>query len=52
MAGDVDAACAVLRIVMARSRLLGILDHTNGLNEPWQPRTVVLTAEDRERLGL
>jgi hypothetical protein len=30
----------------------GSLDHTSGLNEPRQPRTVVLTAEDRAALGL
>ncbi|MDC5696450.1 helix-turn-helix domain-containing protein [Intrasporangium calvum] len=52
MSGDVDAAQAALCIVMSRCRLLGLLDRPKGLNEPWQPRTVVLTADDRAALGL
>ena len=39
MAGDVGAGREVVRIVMARSRLLGLFDQPKGPNEPWRPRT-------------
>lgn len=51
MAGDVDAAREVRAIVMARCRLLG-LDEKSKRPAGWTPRTVVLSAEDRELLGV
>ncbi len=50
--GDVNAARAATRILLARCRLLGLLDQPKGLNAPWQPTTVVLTTEHRAALGL
>ncbi|WP_270886539.1 hypothetical protein [Pedococcus sp. 5OH_020] len=47
MAGDVAAALAILRIVEARCRLLG-LEGTHGVAQSEKPRTVVVppTADD------
>ena len=51
MAGDVEAAREVRAVIMARCRLLGLGE---GLKRPrdWAPRTVVLSIEDREVLGI
>ncbi|MGO4599482.1 hypothetical protein [Terrabacter sp. 2RAF25] len=51
MAGDVEAAREVRVIIMARCRLLG-LDERSTRPAGWTPRTVVLSADDRETLGL
>lgn len=51
MAGDVDAAREVRAIIMARCRLLG-LNEQSKRPAGWTPRTVVLSDEDREALGL
>jgi hypothetical protein len=51
MAGDVEAAREVRAVIMARCRVLG-LDERAKRPAAWAPRTVVLTAEDREMLGL
>jgi hypothetical protein len=51
MAGDVEAAREVRAVIMARCRLLG-LDQEAKRPSEWTPRTVVLSAEDRESLGL
>ncbi|MGO4598504.1 hypothetical protein [Terrabacter sp. 2RAF25] len=51
MAGDVEAAREVRAVIMARCRLLG-LDQGAKRTTVWAPRTVVLSAEDREALGL
>jgi hypothetical protein len=50
-AGDLHACREVRAIIMARVRLLGLMEQSK---KPvaWAPRTVVLTAEDREVLGL
>src|SRR3954469_8201535 len=51
MAGDVEAAREVRAVIMARCRLLGFSGQSR---EPaaWTPRTVVLSAEDRQALAL
>lgn len=51
MAGDVEAAREVRAVIMARCRLLG-LDEKAKRQKAWAPRTVVLSAEDREVLRL
>ncbi|WP_344066932.1 hypothetical protein [Terrabacter lapilli] len=51
MAGDVEAAREVRAVIMARCRLLG-LDERPKRPKAWAPRTVVLSAEDREALGV
>ncbi|WP_323099395.1 hypothetical protein [Intrasporangium sp. YIM S08009] len=51
MAGDVGAAREVRAVILARCRLLG-LDVGAKRPKVWAPRTVVLSAEDREVLGL
>ncbi len=51
MAGDVEAAREVRAVIMARCRLLG-LDHRAKRPKAWAPQTVVLSAEDREALGV
>ncbi len=51
MAGDVEAAREVRAVIMARCRLLG-LDDQGKRPKAWAPKTVVLSAEDREVLGV
>ncbi|MGO4602508.1 hypothetical protein [Terrabacter sp. 2YAF2] len=51
MAGNVEAAREVRAVIMARCRLLG-LDDRGERPTAWSPRTVVLSAEDREVLGV
>ncbi|GAA3710010.1 hypothetical protein GCM10022399_28560 [Terrabacter ginsenosidimutans] len=51
MASDVEAAREVRGVIMARCRLLG-LDDRSKQSVGWTPRTVVLSAEDREALRL
>ncbi|WP_169735689.1 helix-turn-helix domain-containing protein [Intrasporangium oryzae] len=50
LAGDLDACRQVRAIIMARVRLLGLMEQPRPA--AWTPRTVVLSAEDRETLGL
>ena len=53
MAGDITAAHQVIQIIRARCRLLGLDLRVKPLGAPAQsPRTVVLTSEEREALGL
>ena len=47
LAGDVDAAREVRAIIAARCRLLGLTECSKRPAR-WSPRTVVLSAEDRE----
>ncbi|WP_374969007.1 hypothetical protein [Terrabacter sp. BE26] len=49
MAGDVEAAREVRAIIMARCRPLG-LGERGTRPKTWAPRTVVLSAEDREAI--
>ena len=51
LAGDLDACREVRAIIMARLRLLGLMEQAKR-RATWTPRTVVLSAEDREALGL
>jgi hypothetical protein len=51
LGGDVEAAREVRAIIMARVRLLGLMEQAKR-PAAWRPRTVVLSAEDREALGL
>ncbi|GAA2499172.1 hypothetical protein [Terrabacter carboxydivorans] len=51
MDGDVEAAREVRAVIMARCRLLG-LDDRGMRPASWTPRMVVLSAEDREFLGV
>ncbi|GAA5031806.1 hypothetical protein GCM10023258_30290 [Terrabacter aeriphilus] len=51
MSGDVEAAREVRAVIMARCRLLGLDDRAKR-PKAWAPRTVVLSAEDRETLGV
>jgi hypothetical protein len=53
MAGDTTAAHQVIQIIRARCRLLGLDLRVKPFGAPAQsPRTVVLTSEEREALGL
>ena len=51
MAGDLDAAREVRAIIMARVRLLGLVEQAKPLGG-WTPQKVVLSDEDRRTLGL
>jgi hypothetical protein len=51
LAGDVDGAREVRAIIMARVRLLGLVEQSKR-PAARKPRTVVLSAEDRRALGL
>ena len=51
MAGDVEAAREVRAVIMARCRLLG-LGERGKRPAAWAPRMVVLSAENREALGV
>ena len=53
MTGDIIAAHQVIEIIRARCRLLGLGLRVKRFGAPGQsPRTVVLTSEEREALGL
>ena len=53
VSGDTAAVHQVLQIIRARSRLLGLDLRVKSFGAPVQsPRTVVLTSEEREALGL
>jgi hypothetical protein len=51
MAGDVEATREVRAVIMARCRLLGLGEGSKRPRD-WAPRTVVLSIEDREVLGI
>ncbi|WP_207555730.1 helix-turn-helix domain-containing protein [Intrasporangium flavum] len=51
MSGDVEAAREVRAVIMARCRLFG-LDQRRKRSTAWTPRTVVLSADDLEALGV
>jgi hypothetical protein len=51
LAGERDACRQVPAVIMARVRLLGLIEQPKR-PAGWRPRTVVSSAEDREAVGL